>query len=173
MKLSHKTLKIFLVSFGLAMSVRAQSVDYKAQVLFMYNFIKYTEWPSHEEKFSIVVFGDSPITGELAKLASIKKTPEGKPIIVTQTHDINNLFGCQMIYITDSESKEAQEIANFMRDKPVLIIAQRDGLVKKGAGISFFTNDDDRLGFAINLKNVESRKIKVAGELLHLAEISN
>jgi len=154
-------------------SGKAQSVDYKAQVLFMYNFIKYTNWPVVESSFTIVVLGDSPITTELNKLASIKKTPDGKSITVLQTQDVNAITGCQMLYVTEGLSKEMPQIINFIKDKSVLIVGQRDGLVKKGAGINFFTQDDDRLGFTISLKNVEARKIKVAGELLRLAELAD
>ncbi|HTJ50939.1 MAG TPA: YfiR family protein [Cyclobacteriaceae bacterium] len=154
-------------------SGKAQSVDYKAQVLFMYNFIKYANWPVVENNFTIVVLGNSPITTELNKLASIKKTPEGKSITVLQTLDVNTITGCQMLYVTEGLSKEMPQIMNFIKDKSILIIGQRDGLVKKGAGINFFTQDDDRLGFTISLKNVEARKIKIAGELLRLAEVTD
>ena len=139
----------------------------------MYNFIKYTNWPVLENNFTIVVYGNSPITDELNKLASLKKTPGGKSITVIQTQDINTITGCQMLYVTEGLSKEMPHIINFIRDKSILIIGQRDGLVKKGAGINFFTQDDDRLGFTISLKNLEARKIKIAGELLRLAELSD
>jgi YfiR/HmsC-like len=41
---------------------KAQSVDYKAQTLFIYNFIKYVNWPSlKDENFRVAVFGQSPL----------------------------------------------------------------------------------------------------------------
>jgi len=172
MRSKLKTTGLLLMLF-IGMAAQAQSVDYKAQVLFMYNFIKYTNWPSQADNFRVMVYGNSPMSSELKKLAAVKKTPNGKSIVVTEVTDANDLTDCEMLYVADVKSKDLEEILSWAKDKPVLIIAQRDGLVKKGACINFFIQDDDRLGFTVSMKNLEARRLKIGSELMGLAEVAN
>ena len=139
----------------------------------MYNFLKYTNWPAPVGDFRITVYGSSPISNELKKLATVKKTPNGKSIIVTEVTDTRSITECEMLYIPDARSKDLEEIIDMVKDKPILIIAQRDGLVKKGACINFFVQDDDRLGFTVSIKNLEARKLKIGSELTSLGEVIN
>lgn len=148
----------------------AQDRNYRAHVLFLYNFIKYISWPSETDHFVIGVIGESPITEELRKLAVIKKTPAGKPIQVKVIDNIHAAAGCQIIYIPDAHSKDIAELITIVHLEPALLVSERDGLTRKGAEISFFT-DDDKLGFSINRRNIESKKLKASGELLRLAEL--
>src|ERR1700740_2397343 len=64
-------------------SLKAQDVDYKAYTLFVYNFMKYTEWPEAQSKgdFVIGVLGSSPIQKELETLAATKKI-KGRTILI-------------------------------------------------------------------------------------------
>lgn len=151
----------------------AQSRDYRSQVIFIYNFIKYVNWPVNEDHFVIGVVGDSPITEELNRLASIKKTPDGKPITIKAIQDLRTVMICNIIYISDAHSKDLPQIVSIIKADPTLIVAERDGLVKKGAEISFFTQDDDKLGFSISRKKLENKKLMVSGELLRLAELAD
>lgn len=151
----------------------AQSKDYRSQVLFIYNFIKYINWPVGTENFVIGIVGNSPITNELNKLASVKKTPDGKPIIIKVIEDASVTGTCDMIYLSDARSKDIASIIAEIHLRPALVVAERDGLTKKGAEISFFTQDDGKLSFSISRKNMESKKLKVSGELLRLAELAD
>lgn len=164
---------IALVLVGIAATgheCSAQDKDYRAHVLFLYNFIKYISWPTETDHFVIGVMGESPVAEELRKLAAIKKTPAGKPILIKIIDNIHTMAGCQIIYIPDAHSKDIAQLITVVQVEPALIVSERDGLTKKGADISFFT-DDDKLGFSINRKNIESKKLKASGELLRLAEL--
>lgn len=160
-----------LTSLLMSKSSNAQSTDYRSQVLFIYNFIKYMNWPTNSENFTIGVIGNSSIILELNKLASIKKTPDGKSIVIRTLNDLKDARFCNIVYVPDSHSKEVEALANELKAVASLIVCERDGLTKKGAEISFFIDDDDRLGISISRKNADSKKIKISGELLRLAEL--
>jgi hypothetical protein len=142
---------IALVLVGIAATgheCSAQDKDYRAHVLFLYNFIKYISWPTETDHFVIGVMGESPVAEELRKLAAIKKTPAGKPILIKIIDNIHTTVGCQIIYIPDAHSKDIAQLITIVHVEPALIVSERDGLTKKGADISFFT-DDDKLGFPL------------------------
>ncbi len=158
----------FLISFQF--ELKAQSADYKAQTLFIYNFIKYVNWSDAVgENFRVAVYGSSPIVEELKKLASLKKASGGKPIQVLQINSISEEDSYELIYVVDNKSKDIRTIADAMRSKPTLIVAQREGLVKKGAAIDFVTLEDDKLSFQVSRVAIQSHSLKISGELLRLA----
>jgi hypothetical protein len=74
---------LLLVASLFSKNAKAQETDYKAYSLFVYNFMKYVEWPEAQSKgdFVIAVLGDSPINKELENLAASKKL-KGRNIVL-------------------------------------------------------------------------------------------
>jgi hypothetical protein len=159
----------FLMIFmGKSERACAQDADYKAYTLFLYNFMKYIEWPDASGDFVIGVVGDSPIKKELVTLSETKKA-KGRRIVVKVIAVPDDAVGCNMVYIPSSKSSMLKPIAEKTKSKPVLIVGEREGLAKKGAGISFVVDDDDALKFDLNKSTLESQSLKVANILVQLA----
>lgn len=162
-------LGVFLLVFtGRSERVFSQDVDYKAYTLFLYNFMKYIEWPDATGDFVIGVVGESPIKQELSTLAETKKA-KGRKIVVKMITSADDAVGCSMIYIPSRKSSMLKPIFEKTKNKPVLIVGEREGLAKKGAAISFVVDDDDALKFDLNKSVVESQSLKVANLLMQLA----
>jgi len=153
---------------------KAQETDYKAYSLFVYNFMKYVEWPEAQSKgdFVIAVLGDSPINIELQALAAGKKL-KGRTIILKKCATFEETSGCHLLYIASSKSAVVKTFKDQIKDKPVLIVGEREGLAKKGAGLSFVTLDDDELKFDINKKEIEQHQLKIAASLVNLGIVIN
>jgi hypothetical protein len=49
-----------------------------------------------------------------------------------------------------------------------LLITEREGQAKKGAGINFVTEEDDTLKFEVNRKVIEGNKLKISNALMSL-----
>ena len=156
------------LSFSLP-TVKAQEIDYKAYSLFVYNFMKYTEWSGEANKgdFIIGVLGDSPITKELNTLASTKKL-KGRNIIIKKFSSADECGNCHLLYIASGKSSLLKTVKESLKTKPVLIVGEREGLADKGAGISFVRMEDDTLKFDINKKEIEQHGLKVASQLMQL-----
>ncbi len=164
---------IIAVFLGLLVSqvAQAQEVNYKAQSLFLYNFIKYSKFPTLplNNEFVITVLGETPLLAELQAMAKVKKTTEGYPIVIRKANTVNDIGTSQLVYIPDSRSKDLKLAVEKTQGQPVLIIAEREGLAKKGAVINFVTLDDDVLKFELSRKVLENRKLRMAGEIVQLA----
>ena len=154
--------------------LRAQETDYKSYTLFIYNFMKYVEWPESQSKgdFIVAVIGDSPINKELQILASTKKI-KGRNIQIRKCNTIEDSYGCHLLFIPSSKSAMVKAAKEQTKDKPVLIVGEREGLAKKGAGLSFVTMDDDELKFDINKKEIEQHQLKIASSLVSLGTLIN
>ena len=74
-----------------------------------------------------------------------------------------------MFYISDNKSREIKHILSKIKDKPILLVGEQEGLTKKGFGISLYLNEDDNVEFEINKKAIENQQLKVSSALLKLA----
>jgi hypothetical protein len=152
----------------------AQETDYKAYSLFVYNFMKYVEWPEAQSKgdFTVAVLGDSPINKELQALAASKKL-KGRNIVLKKCNTPEEALNCNLLYIASSKSAAVKTVKDQLKDKPVLVVGEREGLAKKGAGLSFVTMEDDELKFDINKKEIEQHQLKISSSLIQLGIVIN
>ena len=152
----------------------AQSTDYKAYCLYVYNFMKYVEWPEEESKgdFIIGLIGDSQISDDLKIVASNKKL-KGRKIIFKTFKAVEDIAFCHLLYVSSSKSSAIKTINQKFANKPVLIVGEREGTVYKGAALSFLTTDEDELKFDISKKELENHKLKIASSLIKLGILVN
>ena len=120
----------------------------------------------------LCVLGDSPISKELQSLASTKKL-KGRNIVIKKCSTPEETAGSNLVYISGSKSSAMKTMKDLTKDKPVLLVGEREGLAKKGAGMSFVTMDDDELKFDINKKEIEQHQLKVASSLINLGIVVN
>jgi hypothetical protein len=151
-------------------TVKAQDVNYKAYSVYVYNFIKYIEWPesAKADEFVIAIIGESPVKTELKTLAATKKA-NGKTIVIKQYNSIEEVGQCQILYISSGRSSVLKNAIERTKGMSALLIAEREGLAKKGAGINFVTLEDETLKFELNRKVIENNNLKVSNQLISLA----
>jgi hypothetical protein len=163
--------KIYLTLFlclGVFHFTQAQTTNYQVHALFLLNIAKYSTWPATASEFHIVVFGKSKIYDELIKHTAGKNI-NGLPIRITQTENINEITNAQLIFLADGKSNNLTDLVKTTEGKPTMIIAEREGLFKKGAGFSFVLLENNTLRYDINNAELEKRNIKVSKNLTGLA----
>jgi hypothetical protein len=173
-----KNIKIILQAFLFAgvlffsPKAKAQDVDYKAYSLFVYNFMKYIEYPEANSKgdFIIAVLGDSKINPELQTMAAAKKL-KGRNIVIKKVATPEECKDAHLIYVAAGKSAMAKTLKEQSKDKPVLIVGERDGLAKKGACLSFYTDDNDELKFDISKKEIAGHKLTISDQLVKLGTL--
>ena len=175
----HRCLKVFfrqvclsIVLFAFAKNCSAQlATDYKVHANIIYRFTKYIEWPESKQAgdFVIGIIGDSPLYEELSTLTANKSVGNQK-IIVKKVSAGAAAYTCQMLFISQDESRSLKRIALLTQEQPVLLITEDNGLAKKGSCINFIIVDE-HLKLEINKNSVLSRNLNIASELLKLATI--
>lgn len=161
---------ILLLIYTAAMSFTsyAQTTNYQAYSVFVYGMTKYMSWPStNKAEFVIVVFGKSKVYDEMIKGFS-GKTVNGLPLKIVQVEDISSIGDPQIVYVSDGKSGQLEEVKKLTLGKPVLIIGEREGLHKKGAGMSFIAIDN-KLRIDINNVELTGRNIRTSTQMQALA----
>lgn len=158
-----------IVALMLTVSANAQVSNYKAYTLFIYNFTKYVVWPEGEvgAEFVIGVYGKSPITDELAKMGALKKVGD-KSIKVLEMDQSTISSAVQILFIPEDKSNQINNVISSLKGRPVLVVAEKEGLINKGACISFLT-DQSNLRFELNSVSLTDQKLKVSKALESLA----
>ena len=162
--------KILILSFLLVCALQsiAQTTNHQAYSVFVYGLSKYTSWPSAgQTEFVIAVVGKSKAYDEMVK-AHTGKLINGLPVKGIQVDDPKTIAAPQIFYVSDNKSSLIEDIRKQTEGKPVLIIAEREGLHKRGAGMSFIAIDN-KLRLDMNSQELQSRQIKVSTQLHALA----
>lgn len=148
---------------------KAQETNYKAYSVYVYNFIKYIEWPKEYRtgEFVIAVIGDSPVTADLKVLAATKKA-NGQTIVIKKYASVADVEKCHVLYISSGKSSVLKAAMEKTKNSSTLVIAEREGLAKKGAGINFVTLEDDTLKFELNKKAIETHNLKISMMLVSM-----
>lgn len=146
----------------------ANAQDEKFKALFMYNFTKYLEWPSDQQKgeFVIGVYGPSQIIQELNIIAE-KKTVGNQPIVIKKIIELEDVAKCNILYIPERQSSKIEEIYQKCASRGILIITDKEGMGKTFAGINYI-KVNGKQNFEVNRKNIEGKGIKVNSALLEL-----
>ena len=167
-KLRILLLIAFLVKAG---SLSAQNVDYAVHANIIYRFTKYVEWPAEAKpgEFVIGCIGDSPLF-DLLLVSTQNKTAKGRKIIIKKFTGTEPSYSCEILIISEEESRWLKRIVAVTLHSPVLIVTESEGLVRKGSCINFLV-EDDHLTLEFNKHNLEERKLNVASELMSFGKV--
>ena len=159
-----------------AMLARAESPapapsEYQVKAAFLYNFVKFVEWPAaaidSREPITLCVLGKDPFGGELAR-AIEGKSVNGRPIATRRISEAVAAQSCQVLFVSSSESGRVAEILKTIRAWSILTVSDADRFSERGGMISFVM-DDQRVRFQINAKAAEAADLKISSKLLKLA----
>lgn len=182
MRKRYLTYRPLLIALGLLIlgisQVKAQGISYRAQSLYIYKFTRYVQWPAEAAGDTLVIgiFGTSPIEDELRLMASLKRAAGNRPISIRPIEGLGGLSyhlqkpaqPLHILYVPASKSRQLTAILDFMANRPILVVAERGGLARRGACVNFMVTEDDILRFEYNENKLAELKLNVAQELLRL-----
>jgi hypothetical protein len=144
-----------------------QTNDYRFHSVFIYNFTKYIQWPPAQQTgdFVIAIVGNSPIFEELQKITA-NKTVGTQKIVVKKYRSAGEIENCQILYVPGNAAFDSAY--EKIKDKPVLLITEKNGLAQKGSGINFIMQDS-KWKFELNESATQHAGLKVSKELSKLA----
>ncbi|MEO5995985.1 MAG: YfiR family protein [Chitinophagaceae bacterium] len=166
----YKLICLLLVFFVVSLpeTQGQQNTDYTIHANIIYRFTKYIEWPASKKSgpFVIGIVGDSPLY-EVMKIFILNKTVGNRPIIVKKFSASSEVFNCQILFISEDESRSLKKIATLTAGNSILLVTESEGLALKGSCINFIIVDE-RLKLEINKSNIDQRSMSIASELLQL-----
>lgn len=169
-----------MMLFNTAYAESEQDQEYKVKAAFLYNFIKFIEWPptklSDKETINIGVIGENPYKDAFDPIKD--KRIENKKIVIKffknleelkNNRQIDNIRKCHVLFVCGSEKKQFKEILSLVSEHNVLTVSDTNGFLESG-GIINFLIEDQKVCFEINNYNAKQEKLNIRSQLLRLAK---
>jgi YfiR/HmsC-like len=155
-------------------ALRAQTKEYQVKAAFLFNFAQFVSWPetaftNADEPFQIGVLGENPFSGDLNETIR-GEAIHGHKMVIMESRQVENLAGCQIIFISKSEAAHADEVFTKLGSRPVLTISEVSGFARRGGVINFY-RDGSKVRFEINPDAAEKNGLKLSSELLSVGKI--
>ena len=186
---------LILVLLGGAIAPRSRagsepSQEYKLKAAFLYNFLKFVDWSKEKmgdanEPITLGIIGKDPfgqafepvkdkdakdkkvVVKRFKSIADLKKLGEsGKDELDQQIEAVKK---CHLLFVCSSEKEYLKDIANAVKQRPVLTVGEMPGFLE-GGGIMNFLVEDNKVRFEVNLTAAEHAKLKIRSQLLRLAK---
>jgi len=184
----------FFIGLLMAVLVRplpaSQSEERQLKSAFLYNFIKFVDWPQNkfEDSNSAIIIGvvaKGTLEDEFKPL--IGKKIKNRTVIVRHFSgfdDLNksgkqnsgepneiaaSLRKCHLLFICAAESSNISKIIDSVKDCNVLTVGEQTGFLETGGMINFLI-EDNKVRFEINVDAAEKEKLKINSQLLQLAK---
>ena len=147
---------------------------HEIEAAFIFNFIDFINWPHNNHSSSdtliIGILGDDkfgrafdPIEGRRAL---------GRTLIVRRSQNLSSLMGSWILFISNSEARNLNDILEALQERPVLTVSDIDRFTQAGGMIQFYTADvggETKVRFDINKENADRAGLKISFRLLSLA----
>lgn len=172
---------ILTMFFNIVNAESEQEQEYKVKAAFLYNFLKFIEWPttkiSDEKTINIGIIGTNPF-GKAFEPVQGKKIGDKKIAIKffdstektkLTSEQIDNIRKCHVLFVCGSEKKQFKDIINYVKDHNVLTVGDTNGFLDAG-GIINFMIEDQKVCFKINNYNAKQAKLNIRSQLLRLAK---
>ena len=161
--------------FALLVSLAMQSYGQvgKVQSGIVYYFRSYIEWPAAKQAgdFEISVLGATDLTDYLQTLAKVK-TVGSRKITVKSVTSISEAKGSHILFLAENKLDQFDGAAEIAKSNNILLVTDKNGYGKKGAGINFITKDG-KPSYEINQSMVNACELKVSSKLTDLGSVIN
>ncbi len=172
-------LSIIAMSLGaIASPALAQAPASEAQVkaAFVYNFLKFIEWPSNtfvgpQDSLIVGIIGGGATASATARLLE-GKLVSGRPIGIRRLDAGDAIGAFHAVFIGEVEPRSAARTLSAVEADAILSIGEDAGFVHRG-GIIGLLVEGQKVRFEINAEAAERASLKISSKLLALARIVN
>ncbi|MSQ47321.1 MAG: YfiR family protein [Deltaproteobacteria bacterium] len=166
-------LAVFLVG-SLPPPACAAGSEYELKAAFLYYFVKFVEWPATAFADSTTplvlgVIGQDPFGGAFDALDG--KTVKNRTLKIKRLAATETQCGCQVLFISPSESGRAAEIARALAAAPILTIGDNlQNIGQQGVMVNFLLVEN-KIRLEVNTRATSRAKITISAQVLQMAKV--
>jgi hypothetical protein len=168
----------------------AASREYRIKAGFLYNFMKFVDWPKEKvpdanTPLVIGIIGKDPFQDAFKPLQE-KEAKDRKVVIQRfegfveleksgkkkkdQPHPKNqDIQKCHLLFICSSEKDSLKDIMDAVKGCGVLTVGEVQGFLESGGIINFIV-EEEKVRFEINVTAANQAKLQIRSQLLRLAK---
>jgi hypothetical protein len=147
--------------------------EYEVKAAYIYNFAKFVEWPNDRiqdgrDTIQLCVLGDDPFGRSLATI--VGKSAGERKISVKQNVSLQNMQGCEIVFVSGSEEEHLGRIVKALNGSPALTRGDTEGFAGRGVMINFYL-ENRTVRFEINQRAAKRAGFRISSNLLRIARI--
>ena len=145
--------------------------EYELKAAFLYKFASFVVWPpaSATGPLCIGIVGRDPFGPNLDRIVR-GQTANGRPFRIQRFKALENIEGCEIVFISSSERRRLPSILDKLKREAVLTVGDVPEFCESG-GIISFQLVGDRIHLTINLEAAERSNLQLSSRLLSLASV--
>jgi hypothetical protein len=148
--------------------------EYQVKAAFLYNLIKFTDWPtngfaSSEAPMVIGIVGDDPFGQTIDDLVR-GETVGIRPLQIKRLKAGEDLSSCHVLFISKSEKDQFPLILNQVKPRPVLTVSDTPGFAEQGGMVTLLLSSKT-VKLEINQAVAEDAGLRISAKLLKLARL--
>ena len=159
-----------------AQAAPKQSNGFWTKIAFVFNLLKFAEWPEQDStgKFVVGVIGKTPLAPGTSDVpAKVGDRSVSITVIPTWSKSGNEIQDtlmaeCHVLFVCESAQAHTPQILEQIRGKAILTVGETDEFLKQGGIISLFV-EDRKVQFDANLNAAKASNIIIRAKLLRLA----
>ena len=142
----------------------------------IYNFLKYTEWPSEKMATTpatlvVCIFGtEDPLSGYLQPIE--ERTVHQHVVKLQHISTVEEAAKCHMLFVGGDEQAQWPALRTFLANKSVLTVGDFNGFSRAGGMIEFST-EDNRIQIWLNIEAVSESRLHIYDSLRRLAKVTH
>jgi YfiR/HmsC-like len=156
-----------------ASSVNAAPEEYALKAAYLYNFVKYIDWP--EERFSdpeephrVCVVGQDPF-GKHLERAVAGKTVRGRGFVLEGHEEVTpEIRSCHLLFVATASPLDVQ-VLEIAGDAGIITVGEGD--FARNGGVASFVRTDSGFRVELNMQAARERGLRVSGRLQQVATL--
>jgi hypothetical protein len=166
-----RVLVLATLLFGVRVDAQTPLSESQVKAMFVYNFLKFVEWPVHaslgaKDPFVVVIIGEGA-TADATESFLESKTIGERPVVVRRTQWDQSLAGVRAAFVVERDPKKLHHILDAAAAAGVLTIGEGDGFTTQGGVIGLLV-EDRKVRFDVDTAAAQTAGLRVSSKLLAL-----
>jgi len=144
-------------------SSEPNTTEYQVKAAFLFNFLKFVDWPGVQEgPWIIGVVASNSFAGILEETVR-GKTVKGSPVVVKRLPNVAAARGCHIVFVP-------MPVPAFAPPPGVLTVGDDPHFLNAGGIVGFYL-EDGKVRFEIQPDTAKAAGLRVSSQLLKLGKI--
>ncbi len=160
-------------AFPSASPANESAPEYAIKAVFLYNLLKYVDWPKGSplsdstKPMILAIIGEDPFGSTLDE--SVRdRTIRGRPVVVIRVPDLKNTQPVHAAFISASESWRAGNLVRNLAERSVLTVGDSQATARAGVAINFVMLQG-KVRFDVNQATARRSGVELSSHFLKLA----
>lgn len=159
---------------GAPVEAQAPSDEAQIKAAFVYNFLKFVEWPADsfrgpQDTFVVAIIGVGPTADATERFLQSKKVGE-RPLLVRRLRWDQSLAGLDAAFVAERDEKKLRRVLDAAAIATVLTIGEGKDFATRGGVIALLI-EDRKVRFDIDTGAAHMAGLQVSSKLLALTRV--